>query len=57
MARRRLVDARVYEALRMGRRPAGRAALHWLGQVGVGRRWWGWALIVLAVWCLLSAAR
>jgi len=32
-------------------------ALHWLGQVGEGGGWWGWALIVLAVGVLLTAAR
>jgi hypothetical protein len=32
-------------------------ALHWLGQVGEGAGWWGWALIVLAVGVLLSVAR
>jgi len=32
-------------------------AVYWLGQVGEGGGWWGWALIVLAVGALLSVAR
>ncbi len=32
-------------------------AVYWLGQVGEGGGWWGWALIVLAVGVLLSVAR
>ena len=31
--------------------------VYWLGQVGEGGGWWGWALIVLAVGVLLTAAR
>ena len=33
------------------------SAVYWLGQVGEGGGWWGWAIIVLAVGVLLSAAR
>ena len=32
-------------------------AVYWLGQVGEGGGWWGWALIVLSVGVLLSVAR
>jgi hypothetical protein len=32
-------------------------ALHWLGQVGEGDGWWGWALIILAVGAILFTAR
>lgn len=32
-------------------------AVYWLGQVGEGGGWWGWALIVLAVGVLLLVAR
>jgi hypothetical protein len=32
-------------------------AVYWLAQVGEGGGWWGWALIVLAIGVLLSAAR
>jgi hypothetical protein len=27
--------------------------IHWLGQVGEGEGWWGWALIILALGALL----
>jgi hypothetical protein len=32
-------------------------AIHWLGRVGEGEGWWGWALIVLTLGILLLAAR
>jgi hypothetical protein len=32
-------------------------AVHWLGQVGEGAGWWGWALIVLALGAILLTAR
>jgi hypothetical protein len=32
-------------------------AIYWLGQVGEGDGWWGWALIVLAVGAILFTAR
>lgn len=38
-----------------GQRLAG--AVHWLGRVGEGEGWWGWALIVLTLGILLLAAR
>jgi hypothetical protein len=31
--------------------------IHWLGRVGEGDGWWGWALIVLSVGFILLAAR
>jgi hypothetical protein len=31
--------------------------LHWLGQVGEGDGWWGWALIILAVGTMFLLAR
>jgi hypothetical protein len=31
--------------------------LHWLGQVGEGEGWWGWALIILAVAAIFLIAR
>jgi hypothetical protein len=31
--------------------------LHWLGQVGEGEGWWGWALIILAVGAMFLIAR
>lgn len=47
---------RLYQAVAWtGAKLAG--AVHWLGQVGEGGGWWGWALIVLAVGVLLSVAR
>jgi predicted dehydrogenase len=39
----------------VGRRLEG--ALHWLGNVGEGEGWWGWALIVLALGVILLIAR
>ncbi len=38
-----------------GRRLVG--AIYWLGRVGEGEGWWGWALIVLTLGILLLAAR
>ena len=32
-------------------------AFYWLGQVGEGDGWWGWALIILAVGAILFTAR
>jgi hypothetical protein len=32
-------------------------AIYWLGRVGEGEGWWGWALIVLSLGILLLAAR
>jgi formate hydrogenlyase subunit 3/multisubunit Na+/H+ antiporter MnhD subunit len=32
-------------------------AFHWLGRVGEGEGWWGWALVVLTLGILLLAAR
>lgn len=32
-------------------------AVHWLGRVGEGEGWWGWALVVLTLGILLLAAR
>ena len=32
-------------------------AIYWLGRVGEGEGWWGWALIVLTLGILLLAAR
>ena len=55
IARSSRVD-RLYQAVAwVGARLAG--AVYWLGQVGEGGGWWGWALIVLAVGVLLSVAR
>ncbi len=31
--------------------------LHWLGQVGEGAGWWGWALIILALGAVFLASR
>jgi hypothetical protein len=31
--------------------------LHWLGQVGEGDGWWGWALIILALGAIFLVAR
>jgi hypothetical protein len=33
------------------------SAIHWLGRVGEGEGWWGWALIILTLGILLLAAR
>jgi len=33
------------------------SAIHWLGRVGEGEGWWGWALIILTLAILLLAAR
>ena len=55
IARRCPVDRLYRAAAWAGARLAG--ALHWLGQVGEGGGWWGWALIVLAVGVLLAVAR
>ena len=55
MARRCPVDRLYQAAAWAGARLAG--VLHWLGRVGEGGGWWGWALIVLAVGVLLSVAR
>jgi hypothetical protein len=32
-------------------------AVHWLGQVGEGEGWWGWALIILALGIIFVTAR
>ncbi len=32
-------------------------SLHWLGQVGEGEGWWGWALIILALGAVLFTVR
>jgi hypothetical protein len=32
-------------------------ATHWLGQVGEGEAWWGWALVILALGALLLVIR
>jgi hypothetical protein len=42
-------------ASQFGRRLAG--IVYWLGQVGEGEGWWGWALIVLALGVLFLTAR
>jgi hypothetical protein len=34
-----------------------RAAVHWVGVVGEGDGWWGWALVVLALGAVLLAVR
>jgi hypothetical protein len=55
IASRSRVD-RLYQAVAWaGAKLAG--AVYWLGQVGEGAGWWGWALIVLAVGILLLVAR
>jgi len=55
IARRSRVDRLYQAAAWAGARLAG--AVYWLGQVGEGEGWWGWALIVLAVGVLLYVAR
>jgi hypothetical protein len=39
----------------VGRHLAG--GVHWLGQVGEGDGWWGWALVVLALGAIFLAVR
>ena len=55
ISRRYRVDRLYQAAAWVGAQLAG--AVYWLGQVGEGAGWWGWAIIVLAVGALLSAAR